>query len=118
MSLDFDAIDAALRSATPILAATVWPVLAITAGVALWWRGQDDPEVRTTAPKPPTTNEGLRRLRPPEAHTQPVPYAAWSAGTPIYAELAAQPMPAVVATNLARTWLAEFREQARTQVTA
>lgn len=119
--IDFDAIDAALRSATPILAVTVWPTLAITAGVALWYRNQipadnaDDFNVADYA-APVVATATVRHLRPVEAATEVVTFAAWDvlppaptgqdAGAPMFAELTA------------RRVLAELGQRAQRELTA
>jgi hypothetical protein len=116
-----DAIAAALTSAMPVLAATVYPPLLITAGVALWHRNQipaepDDDFNVTDYANPAVGTATVRHLRPIEAATEVVQVAAWDvlppvpagqdAGAPVWAELTA------------RRILADLGQQARKQATA
>lgn len=119
--IDSDAIAAALTDAVPVLAATVWPVLGITAGVALWVRNQipdadaDDFNVADYA-APVVATATVRHLRPIEAATEVVQIATWDvlppapagqdAGAPMWAELTA------------RRVLAELGQRAQRELTA
>jgi len=120
--MNTDAIAAALTDAVPVLAATVYPVLGITAGVALWYRnlpGQDaaDDDFNVADYRTPVVATAtVRNLRPIEAATEVVQIATWDvlppapagqdAGAPMWAELTA------------RRVLAELGQRAQRELTA
>ncbi|MEU5668984.1 hypothetical protein ABZ749_01175 [Micromonospora sp. NPDC047753] len=118
--IDFDAVATVLTDAMPIIAAVVYPPLLITAGVALWYRSipadaADDFNVADYA-TPAVATATVRHLRPIEAATEVVTFAAWDilppapsgqdAGAPMFAELTA------------RRVLAELGQRAQRELTA
>ncbi|MEU7771256.1 hypothetical protein AB0C44_08010 [Micromonospora taraxaci] len=96
--MNLDAIADALITAMPVIAAVVYPPLLITAGVALWYRSLPDDKPQQTTTRA-VGHAVVRRLRPVEAVTEVVQFAAWDilppappghdAGSPLYFELAA-----------------------------
>ncbi|MET7867950.1 hypothetical protein [Micromonospora taraxaci] len=101
---DLDAIADALTTAMPVIAAVVWPPLLITAGVGIWWLRLPEPEVRTTTPRPPAADPGLRRLRHDiDGPTQVIRRVLPDAGAPIYDQLSAR--------HTAQQWLRELAER-------